>query len=150
MKHFALIGAILIGYIALDRVTKLAFMEQSADRGLSLIPGVLETTHHQNFGVIANLPIPLILIIGLTFFALAVLIVLLKRSIETGTPIETMALSGIMAGALGNLWDRLQWGYVFDWILLFNRSVINLADIFIAEGLLLYILTRHLKHRSGR
>jgi signal peptidase II len=56
--------------------------------------------------------------------------------------LQVAGLAIAIGGALGNLWDRLEWSFVFDWILIVNRSVINLADIAIALGLLLYFLAR--------
>jgi lipoprotein signal peptidase len=122
--------------VAADRATKLSFMDPSASGGRSFLSGVLATTRHFNRGVIANIPIPHSIIILVTLVALAVLFEIMRRALKEDRVAHIVAISFIIAGALGNLWDRLAWKYVFDWILLFNRSVINLADIWIALGLL--------------
>jgi signal peptidase II len=131
--------------LAIDRLTKAAFQAQSADRGLSLIPHILAITQHQNYGVVANFPIPRLLIIFLTFIALGVLVALFLRTIRRDAFLPPLALALTIAGAVGNLWDRIAWGYVFDWILLFDRSIINVADMLIAVGLLTYATTHHKK-----
>lgn len=87
--------------------------------------------------------------------AAAVLIVLwsLRRSVVSSWALS-LALGLILAGALGNLYDRLVFGGVRDflWVyyqsaddhrLLFNYPVFNLADTFLCIGaavLLLYTL----------
>jgi len=127
--------------IAVDRGTKLFFEQQPQPCGLFSVPGIIECTHHQNYGILANLPVPQFVIILLTFIALGVLGALLRRAITEHATHRSIALAAVIAGAIGNLWDRIVQGYVFDWLLLGGRSVINVADICIALGLLAYILT---------
>jgi len=141
VKRAVFVASLLIALIAADRATKLYFMDPSASGGRSLLSGMLAITQHFNRGVIANIPIPQIVIVLLTFVALAVLFELMRRALKANHIAHIVAISFIIAGALGNLWDRLAWGFVFDWILLFQRSVINLADIWIALGLLGVALT---------
>ena len=80
--------------------------------------------------------------LGALCVALGVLTMLLKRALATGTTLQVTGLAMTIGGALGNLWDRLQWSFVFDWILVVNRSILNLADIAIGAGLLIYFLAR--------
>jgi signal peptidase II len=136
---------VVISNLTLDRVTKWILMTQPAQSGLSLIPNVLGTTQHQNYGVLANIPVPLPIVIVLTIVALFFLGKLLRRSIEQKNTLAVMGVSSIIAGALGNLWDRTMFGYVFDWILLFDRSVINLADFFIVEGAVVFFISQYVK-----
>ncbi|MFZ6015486.1 MAG: signal peptidase II [Patescibacteria group bacterium] len=113
-----------------------------------LIPGVLALTKHENFGLLGNLPIPFWLIMILTLFALAVLGMVMKQSFMDGRPGEFWALSYVLGGALGNLIDRIVNGYVFDWILLFNTSIINIADIAITLGIAGYAGVYYLRSRK--
>lgn len=142
MKKLWLVGILLAIVLAADRFTKLAFMKTSTLGGRFAIGNVLSFTQHENHGVIANLPVPQWIIILCTLVALGVLIMLLKRALATGTTLQVTGLAMTIGGALGNLWDRLQWSFVFDWILVVNRSILNLADIAIGAGLLIYFLAR--------
>lgn len=110
-------------------------------------PGVLEFTQHTNYGLIANIPVPQILILLITIGLTCILIFTLYKHIKKNSP-GIVALSCIVGGALGNIFDRISHGYVFDWILIFHTSIINIADIAILIGIFLY-LTRFLKYRSG-
>ena len=62
-----------------------------------------------------------------------------KRSI-----LENLSLLFIIGGGLGNLIDRISWGYVIDFIHLHYETrsfyVFNLADSFITIGATLYII----------
>lgn len=135
--------ALVVALVAIDHWSKLFFWTEAASTP-PIIRGVLEFTHHENRGAIANLPIPQWLIIGATVAALLVLVAALMLADRRRDPVGAVALVVVLAGAIGNLWDRLTQGFVFDWILLFQRSIINAADIFIAAGLLIYFL----KHKK--
>lgn len=141
MKRAWLVGILIALVLAADHFTKLVFMKTSAFGGRFAIPRVLDFIQHENHGVIANLPVPQPVIVLFTVAALAVLIGLLRRSMKNGSTAQVVGLAIAIGGALGNLWDRLAWQFVFDWILLFNRSVINIADIAIAIGLLIFLLS---------
>jgi signal peptidase II len=62
---------------------------------------------------------------------------LLLRKSHTLKPVEKVSLYLILAGALGNLTDRVRLGAVVDFIDLLVWPVFNLADCFITIGALL-------------
>lgn len=128
--------------VAADRLTKLYFMKQSAESGFVLFSGLLESTQHRNYGVVANFPLPMAVIFILTAVAIFFVLLGLIRAWKKSDWRQSAWLVLILAGALGNLWDRVQYDYVFDWILLFGRSALNLADIFIILGLVGLVFTR--------
>lgn len=142
----AAIGGVVLG-IAADRLTKIYFFDLPRDAAIGLIPGVLDLTHHQNPGIVGDIPIPRGVILALSLLVLGAVLVGIKRAIVRKHGPAALSLSLILAGAIGNLWDRLQWGFVFDWLLLFNRSVINLADIAIALGIIWYLMAGQLDNR---
>ncbi len=121
--------------VVLDRLTKLWAAALTPSDHV-LIPRLLALTHHQNHGLIANLPVPLFLIIAITSAVLLVVLYLCTRTILRQNLIESIAFACIVGGAIGNLWDRLAFGYVFDWLMFFNRSIMNAADIAIGLGIL--------------
>lgn len=107
------------------------------------IPGFLAITKHQNHGLIGNTPIPYPIIILLTLAALGVLFYGMKTSYKQNRFFELLALSYVAGGALGNFIDRIVNGYVFDWILLFNTSIINVADAAITLGIIAYVASHY-------
>lgn len=129
------VSCLFSALLAADRLTKWYFIQRSVNDGSFFSTWIFGFTQHENYGILANLPVPRLLIIFVTMlvlvFAASAWIAAWRRNDQQ----YIFALLILIAGALGNLWDRIQWGFVFDWILLFQRSVINLADIFIAIGI---------------
>lgn len=143
-------AAIIAGVFGFDRWTKFFADARVPEHGMSLIGNLLGLMHHHNFGLLANAPVPQWIIITFTSVVIAVLFVLLSRIILRSTDehaVRIFPLSILIGGALGNLFDRVTQGFVFDWILLLNRSVINVADIAIAIGILwfLFLTTKESK-----
>lgn len=129
-----LVGA---GVWLADQITK--NLVKSGD--LALAPGLsswVKITIHHNFGLLGNLPFPKWSIFLLTGLALALLIYGMYDAVKNRNAYNVLTLSLVLGGALGNLYDRLVYGYVFDWLMLFNTSIINLADAAITLGLVVY------------
>lgn len=126
------------GVFVFDRWTKTIFFGHDTAR---VIGSILQTTSHQNFGLIANLPVPLLVIVLVTGAVVLVIAWAIGRSIVQMKMVRALTFALILGGALGNLYDRLTYGFVFDWILLFNWSIINLADIAIGAGIIWTLLT---------
>lgn len=136
---FARCAVLAVAIVALDRLTKLWFI-RLPDPESFWFSSILTRTHHQNTGLIANFPMPIAAILILTAAILVCVVFGLRHALHAQDHQRSFALSLIIAGAVGNIWDRLQWGFVFDWILLFGTSIINFADIAIALGILWYLL----------
>ena len=100
---------------------------------------ILTLVHHYNEGLIANLPVPLPLILLVTFIVLVLVGWMLALAIRDRRTHAAVGLALLIGGALGNVWDRLTIGAVFDWILLADTSAINVADLCILGGVLLYV-----------
>lgn len=49
---------------------------------------------------------------------------------------DFLAVILILSGALGNLIDRIRFGYIIDFINFKNVVIFNLADVFIAAGVM--------------
>lgn len=122
-----------------DQYLKIMAFASERMSNMTIIPWLFGFMHHENHGIVANIPIPQWLIIGATIVILALITYLTFKSIQSRLWLRVIAYSMIAGGALGNLYDRLAFGYVRDWILLFDRSVINLADIAICVGILLLL-----------
>jgi len=83
------------------------------------------------FGILQN---KTILIVLLTFFAIGFIIYytkIIKNNLAKGL---------VFAGLIGNLIDRLTYGYVIDFIKISMWPSFNLADIFLVTGVILLII----------
>jgi signal peptidase II len=138
--HFIL--ALIV--IALDRWTKhLAATRIALYDHIQIIPGFFRLTHTENtgaaFSLFADSPAHWknAFLIGFSGVAMVVVVVLLwkqSRALTTGG----IALSLILGGAVGNLWDRVTSGRVVDFLLFYVKRyqwpVFNLADSAIVVG----------------
>lgn len=124
-----------LGVFLIDQTTKLAFFGPTG-RPFFFIRGLAQSIEHYNYGIAFNLPIPTFLILAITFVAcVGISIASFFAWRKHNLPLS-IALGTLLGGTLGNGYDRLQLGFVRDWLLLWHRSAINLADVAILLGLI--------------
>ena len=144
--HFFL--ALLV--VLLDRWSKrLVAAHISMYRHIQIIPGFFRLTHTENtgaaFSLFADSPShwKTGLLIGFSVIAMIIVAVLLWKQARPLT-ITGIALSLILGGAVGNLWDRVASGRVVDFLLFYVKSyqwpVFNLADSAIVVGAVLLVI----------
>ena len=127
---FIIVSAILV----LDRLTKfLVSNELNLNSSIPLIKGIfyISLVHNRGaaFGFLKN-QLPLFIATSL------IAIILIWRALKSNkySKTYTIALSLILAGALGNLVDRLLYGYVIDFLDFRVWPVFNVADSAITIG----------------
>ena len=127
---FIIVSAVLV----LDRFSKIIVSKYlSLNNSLPLIKGVfhISLVHNRGaaFGFLKN---QLPLFIAAAFLA----VIFIWRALKTNkdNKVYTIALSLILAGALGNLIDRLFYGYVIDFLDFRIWPVFNIADSAITIG----------------
>jgi len=144
-----LILGITLPVIALDQLSKLYISSHLAlHQDIVLIPNFLDITYTLNpgaaFSLFAGMPVwfrsSFLLILAAV--AIVVLIVLLAK--DPRLNLTSAALALILAGATGNLIDRLWRGPVVDFILMhyyaYAWPVYNVADSAITIGVVLILL----------
>ncbi|MFA5130548.1 MAG: signal peptidase II [Patescibacteria group bacterium] len=131
--------AIVFFVILADQTTK-SMMRQFFERHGTSNSWPLGTVIHQNHGIVANVPIPLYIILLLTIAALILISWMSYHAMHKGNIRALIALSLIFGGALSNALDRAVFGYVFDWILVFQSGALNIADVMIGGGIVGYVL----------
>lgn len=130
--------------LAADLITKYFLFVNDPDvMASSPFSGFFRLTDHKNVGITFDIPLPLFVIVGLTAIIVAAIVYTLIKKRDAMPIIEAIAYGLILGGAIGNLVDRVWLGYVRDWMLLFGRSAMNLADFGILGGLILLIFTPH-------
>ena|SRR5882724_7503030 len=144
LKRQALITTVII---FLDRCTKWLVVKNIVlDDSVSVLPGFFRLTHLENpgaaFSVLAESPSPFktAMLIFFSVAALTVVLTLLWRG-RNEFNAATIALSLILGGATGNLWDRIADGKVTDFLDFYlganHWPPFNLADSAIVTGALL-------------
>lgn len=127
------------GVVLLDLWTKAHWFSETSPV-FFLLRGLIQSVQHKNEGLIANLPVPQGLIIGVTILLLGILLIYGWKHRFSNDWLMHLGLACLMGGAVGNLYDRVLLGYVRDWILLFGRSAINIADAAIVVGILTLLI----------
>ena len=144
-------SAVLAVSFALDWITKTWIVKSLgyADR-IEVVENFFYITHVRNpgaaFGMLATSPEPfrLTFFIGVTLIAIA-LIFSFYRRLAPGDRLSALALGLILGGAVGNLYDRIVYTEVIDFLHFrlwsgYSWPDFNLADSFIVVGVGLLVL----------
>ena len=121
-------------------------------RGIPLIDGLLRFTYVRNpgaaFGILEGARWPFVAVSVLAVVGLSYLLLRHELSLR-----RTIAYSMILAGAAGNLVDRVLYGHVIDFIDVYYGAwhwpTFNIADSAITLGAVLLILDALMGHREA-
>ncbi|PKK38689.1 Lipoprotein signal peptidase [Clostridiaceae bacterium JG1575] len=139
--HYILL---LLGVVVDHLTKKWAINTLSHGATKDLIPGILDFSYLENrgaaFGIMQNQQA---LLIAISALVVAVLLVYLWKNKESALSKSAMCL--VVAGALGNLKDRITLGYVVDFIHFhlgnqWHFPTFNVADVCVTVGVLLLII----------
>ena len=141
-----LVVLLTLSTVGCDQSTKLFAMETLRDAPRVLVPGI-ELTYAENrdmaFGLLKavlgaearlwllSLAKSLALVFGVVFYVA-------RRKISSD--LERVACGLVLAGAAGNLIDRIHHGYVVDFVKVPYWPVFNVADVAIVMGFGLLLL----------
>ncbi|OFI07565.1 lipoprotein signal peptidase [Clostridium acetireducens DSM 10703] len=134
---------IIILGIILDRITKIWALKYLAlGNNVIIIPNFFAFSYLENrgaaFGILQNkllflVVITLIVLIGIVYYIL---------KYKPTSNLLRIGLAFVISGAIGNLIDRVMYGFVVDFILLHYKNVyyfptFNIADMLVSLGALL-------------
>ncbi len=148
-----LIGLVFI-FLLVDQITKgLISFNMNIGQSIDIIDGFFNITYVQNtgaaFSILAGNTIFLIL---MSFVALNLIYFLFIKDKELKTN-EIILYSVLLAGILGNLIDRVMYGYVidfFDFIIFgYNFAIFNIADCYIVISVMLIIIMGFMEEKNG-
>jgi len=125
--------------VAADRITKVFFSDLlSLGESLPIIRNFLHMTLVHNtgiaFGLLKDQGVVFIIIPVIAIVLLVYNIYYYKSNNEVLSRLYIVAFSMILAGAIGNLIDRMTYGYVIDFIDFRVWPVFNIADSAITIG----------------
>ena len=129
----------------IDQWTKwLIYTHMEIGSGFTVIPRFFDIIHARNtgaaFGMLQGLPesYRTLFFTVITIIACSAMFILFWRMSEDSWMLKAI-FSLIIAGALGNLTDRLLWGEVVDFLLFhigrFQWPTFNMADTWISSGM---------------
>jgi len=134
-----MIFIITLSILFLDQLTKLLVTKNLLlNQSLPVIRGIFHITLIYNrgaaFGMLKN---QARLFIFVSLFAVVLIMAVLKKNKYRKSSFYNISLSLILAGALGNLIDRLIRGHIIDFLDFRIWPVFNLADSAITIGAIL-------------
>jgi len=129
--------------IALDQAAKFVARKLLAGAGaVDFIKNIMDFVYVENrgaaFGMMQNTRW---FLIAITFVVLVALLIYVIKN-KSKTPLFLSAASLIFAGGIGNLIDRIAFGYVTDFLhfLFMDFPCFNIADICVCIGAVLMII----------
>jgi len=151
--------AVTPAFIALDQWTKyLVDHRMLLHQSVPILPGWFELTYVRNrgavFGFLAGIDSWWRLPFFLTFSAVAVvLLAIFYIRSRPDQGLLRLSLALILAGAVGNIVDRLRFGYVIDFLDVhwhhYHWPAFNIADSVISVGICLMLLEAYLEGRRA-
>lgn len=143
-------------FIAIDICSKLVINKYlSINESIKIINNFINITHVRNTGVAWSLfNNQTILVLIVSIIVIIGIILYIKNNKPTNN-VEKLSYSLILGGAIGNLIERLIYGYVTDFIDIkifnYNYPIFNLADTFIVIGVIfLIIITWRCEHDRNK
>src|SRR3989338_10203739 len=147
MKNTATFVIAVVSGVIVDIVSKWAVFSKLDEFGkLIVIPGLLNIVRSTNEGVVFGL-FPGKTIAFIVFSAIAIVVILFIYTKSDKTIfISNLALGLVLAGAIGNLWDRIWFRGVRDFIDLhigdkYQWPTFNIADSLICVGISILVFT---------
>lgn len=138
--------------IVIDQITKAAVSSRLiVNQSVAVAPGLLNLVNWRNTGAAFSILrnggwVKSAFLIATTVVALAVIWTFLKK---TRIPLMAFALSLVAGGAIGNLIDRLRFGYVVDfldfYIASYHWPAFNVADSAITCGVVIAAVVYYMK-----
>ena len=149
MSKAAFVALVAGNVVVLDQLTKwLVRRELPLHDAIAVVPGLFSIIHATNPGGAFSLFAGAHEWIRLPFFfaasAIAIVVLLyFVRQIPDRQRWLLFAVAGVLGGAVGNLIDRVVFGQVTDFLLVYWRSyywpAFNVADSFISVGVVILI-----------
>jgi signal peptidase II len=142
--YFWLIPTILL--VLVDEWLKNINLHRLPSEGSLVDPRIVDFAIHKNWGIAFDIPFKLEFVVIISIIIGIVLAKVAYKNFRRHPDIAFASLM-IIIGALGNLFDRIYYGFTVDYILILGRSAINLSDLVIILGVVLLLLASRREKR---
>lgn len=143
-NKFIVLACLVVGILVLDLVTKYVIDGMFEEgTGVSAIPGLFNIISVHNFGAAWGIfegSQVMLIIMSLIFLGIFIWFFIVEKNKSW---LFIVTFSFLFAGCLGNLYDRIVFGYVRDFIqFAFWQSfpIFNFADVFLTFGVIMFII----------
>lgn len=143
--------------VLVDQITKyLILCNFAIHETLAVFPGFFDLRYIRNTGAAWGMFSGFNTVLVSLSFVMIVVLTVFRKHFITNARIHRVALGLMLGGIIGNLIDRVKWGYVVDFLDFYFQTshfpAFNVADSAICTGVGLYILAQFLirDHRTGK
>jgi len=145
---FALI--LVVFFIFLDKFLKTLALNGKLDESVCLISDIFCLKFVPNYNIAFSLPFSGPILISLIIVILVILLYYWVNLFKKGQKNKYLVLTFLIIGAIINLIDRTEHGFVVDYFDLKYFTVFNVADIMITGGVLILILLNLKSKKNDR
>lgn len=135
-----MVVVLLVGYIG-DRVLKLIFLNFPEASGKVFFQPFFSTFLYTNERLPFGVNIPSVAIVATGVLLLGVVGVFFLHGLRKSDFLASWGWGLVLFGGLSNMWDRIRFGYVIDWLVVPWEAVVNVADIYILIGVVVLFFT---------
>ena len=154
IKNLVMLLGIVALLIALDQWSKALVREQIALGGevypIPFLAPFFRFTYWKNtgaaFGIFQNANLPLLI---LSILIAGALIWIYYKSEEEPLTFR-ISLAMMLGGAIGNMIDRIRFGFVTDFIAVGNFPVFNIADSAVTVGVAIMLIVMLIQERKAK
>lgn len=142
---------IFFSVLIIDQITKyLAYIFLQPQNTIPIVNKVFYFTYLENSSSAISINKDNIWFILAVIAIIIIVAIFLGLFRKNARPIQNIGTALLCAGALGNLLDRVLYGYVIDFFDFFNLPVFNIADLSaVAGGILIITLVLFGERRSA-
>ncbi len=143
--------AMVLVFVVIDRATKMYMAETlSLGESITVIKNIFSLTLVHNKGIAFGLLKPYnTLLSEMVFVILAGIFGYTLHEFSKFSLLDKISGAMIIGGGVSNLFDRIVYGHVIDFIDFHVWPVFNFADIFICVGFLIVSLRIYIKSNVG-
>jgi len=140
-KHILISYPIVAVLFALDQVTKYLFTNVYK----TLIPNVLSLYYSENTGAAWSILTGKVFFLAIMSALFLIVLIIFSHKFKEKTVYYSITYAFIIAGALGNLYDRIFFGFVrdfiqADFISFMSFPIFNLADSLLVIGVIMFAI----------
>lgn len=142
-EKIAIFITVAIFFISADRFLKV-FAFNIRDYKFNLIGEILKFKYKENYYIAFSLPLTGDILIILVILTITALILFCLYRFNKREYSELTGLVLIILGASSNLYDRIKYSFVIDYLDLKYFTVFNLSDLMIVAGVFLLLIKNKL------
>lgn len=144
MKNFGkqlywfLLPAVLL--VGVDEWIKAFALKHFPDESTLTHPGILNLAIHKNWGLAFDIPFRREFILLISVIIGYFLVDMIIKNFKSHPKIAFSSMI-ILIGAIGNVFDRIYYGFTVDYFIFFGKSALNLSDLLIIFGVVILLVS---------